>query len=119
MPANTQTISAMPSAPPDWLSTLDGTRKMPDPSTVPMPMPIRSSVLSVRGSVLTGSGIWGDMYIMALGEVARVRQFSKLTILAAVMLAGATLLAGQAGQADNAYAPAIARLEKLIAHEMK
>jgi CubicO group peptidase (beta-lactamase class C family)/D-alanyl-D-alanine dipeptidase len=98
------------------------------------------------------------MYIMASGEdvwearrVARVRDSSKMTGLAAAMvLAAVTLMAGQsvppspsaqapaaqapaqtplptaqtpappaAPVADDRYAPAIARLERLIAHEMK
>lgn len=78
------------------------------------------------------------MYIMATGEAARVRTFSKTAGLAAAI--GLTVVTLRAGEGQPApaplpnaqspaapaprsdadrYAPAIARLETLIAHEMK
>src|SRR4051812_2685599 len=49
-PPATQTTSAGPACPPAWRSTPPGTRKMPDPITVPITMRIRSRSPRTRSS---------------------------------------------------------------------
>src|SRR3954470_7159338 len=49
-PPTVQTTSAGPACPPAWRSTPPGTRKMPDPITVPMTMRIRSRRPRTRSS---------------------------------------------------------------------
>src|SRR5258708_28143351 len=48
MPAAAHTPRAKPTEPPDWRSTAAGTKKMPEPITLPTTMETRSPVESVR-----------------------------------------------------------------------